>query len=369
MEKNKERLKQQITVQKYFKEKEPRFLTFAETELIRKLYESNPEEWTRERLSESFPALPHTIQKILHSKWLPKSVEKVMRYDNVAVENWKKFKTGKLAVDPILNKHLMKFKDRKIILTDAELMAKQFVAPKPEFNKPKSQFFSNIVQIYSNEKQSNEKLLPQENDPNKISVSKHFDQVQNSSSTDIESNANLAIIKNTKKFTSDEKWNSALISQENSGKHDLMFSNKKTNSNKPLTFTEFVKTKLEDIYNESVEEGINLANTYRKQVEATISDDVMINVEETAISKDVQKPDKSDCATHKNKNNMPISTKENALDTYIKIRTSKIDAELEYAKPIKIAKHLHKPGMTYRINDCYYDDDGEFLYRVPGVQS
>jgi len=362
MQRNKERVKQQITAQKYFKEKEPRFLTFAEIELIRKLHETDPEEWTRERLSESFPALPHTIQKILSSKWLPKSVKKVMQYNNVAVENWKKFKTGKLAVNPIFNEHLMKFKDRKIILTDGELLAKQFVPPKLEFKKPRSQFFSSIIQTCSNER-----LLPQENDTNQIlAISEHSDQVQNSSNTNIESNASFAIDKNSEKFTSDKKWNSASISQENSEKYDLMHSKKKKNKNEPFTFNEFVKKKLEDIYKESPEEGTALLNVYRKQLEAAVSDDA----EESAVSKDIQKPDKNDCATFENKNNMlNISIKENTLDTYIKTWNKKVDVELEYAKPIKIAKQLYKPGMTYRINDCYYDDDGEFLYRVPGVRS
>lgn len=34
---------------------------------------------------------------------------------------------------------------------------------------------------------------------------------------------------------------------------------------------------------------------------------------------------------------------------------------------IKIPKKLWKEGATYKLNDCYYDDDGEFLYRVPGM--
>lgn len=34
---------------------------------------------------------------------------------------------------------------------------------------------------------------------------------------------------------------------------------------------------------------------------------------------------------------------------------------------IKIPKHMWKEGATYKLNDCYYDHDGEFLYRVPGM--
>jgi neugrin len=35
---------------------------------------------------------------------------------------------------------------------------------------------------------------------------------------------------------------------------------------------------------------------------------------------------------------------------------------------ITIPKKYWKRGATYKIDDCYYDDDGEFLYRVPGMK-
>lgn len=372
MQQKKERLKQQITIQKYFKEEEPRFLTFAEMELIRTLHNGNPEEWTIVKLSESFPVLPQTVEKILRTKWLPRSVDRIMRYDSIVVENWKKFHAGKLPVNPILSKHLTKFKDRKIILTDRESLAKQFVEPKPEFAKPKSQMFSNIIQNYLNEKQTNEeRLLLRENEPNQATM--HSDQAHDSSniSTPKERNATFTIKDSEKVTSSKELQNLALESQVNSKKSDLVQCNKKkdTSSNKMLTFSEFVKAKLENIHKESSEEGIALLNVYRKEVEAAESHNAVVNVKETTASKAVEKFDNTDHADSKNKNIQIVSTKDDALDTYVKIWNKKTDVELEYAKPIKIAKHLHKPGMSYRVGDCYYDDDGEFLYRVPGVQS
>jgi neugrin len=35
---------------------------------------------------------------------------------------------------------------------------------------------------------------------------------------------------------------------------------------------------------------------------------------------------------------------------------------------ITIPKKYWKRGGTYKVEDCYYDDDGEFLYRVPGMK-
>ncbi|XP_062127052.1 uncharacterized protein LOC133839479 [Drosophila sulfurigaster albostrigata] len=34
---------------------------------------------------------------------------------------------------------------------------------------------------------------------------------------------------------------------------------------------------------------------------------------------------------------------------------------------IVIPRKLYREGATYRVEDAYYDDDGEFLYRVPGM--
>lgn len=370
----KERLKQQI-VKKYFKEKEPRFLTFAEKKLIQKLHRHNPDEWTVEKLSESFPALPDTIQKILRTEWSPKSVEKVMQYDKVAIENWKKFHEGKLPLNPALSEHLIKFKDRKIILTDRESLAKQFV-PKLEFKKPKSQLFSSIIQTYLDEKQSDTKLLSQEDNSNRV-VDKSDHSENQSLLTASSTTDKSVVVTNTKKFVLDKPQSLTLQSRTDL-KFDGSSSKKKE---KLLTFDEFVKVKLEDINKESSEEGTTLLNVYRNQMDvsqemqtaevAMASDGAVIHAEKDTLPKIVRRFDKDVTIVPKDqdKDFNIVTADDNLLDTSIKVWHKKVDTDLNYAKPIKIAKHLYKPGMTYRISDCYYDDDGEFLYRVPGVYS
>lgn len=372
MKSRKEHLKRQIVIQKCFKEKEPRFLTFAEKELICKLHRFNPEEWTVERLSESFPALPETIQKILRNKWSPKSVEKVIEYDNVVIRNWKKFQKGELALNPILSEHLMKFKDRKIIPTDKEL-AEQFVL-KLEFKKPKSQLFSSIIQTYLDEKENDTKLLPQENNLNKVTGQSNDSENQNLLTASTTTNSPTDV-QNTKKFALNKEQSLTLQSHIDSQRSDMPLKKRE----KLLTFDEFVKTKLEDICQESPEEGTTLLNVYRKQMDAsqetsedaTASNNELIYTEEDNSSKIVRQSDKdiSIAPKDKNKDFNIVGASDNLMDTSIKVWKKQVDTELNYAKPIKIVKHLYKTGMTYRINDCYYDDDGEFLYRVPGVHN
>lgn len=62
MEAAKERLKYLIVREKYFKEKMPNFLTWSDKQQIKYLHRTDPEEWTIEKLSESFPALPDVIK-------------------------------------------------------------------------------------------------------------------------------------------------------------------------------------------------------------------------------------------------------------------------------------------------------------------
>lgn len=49
---------------------------------------------------------------------------------------------------------------------------------------------------------------------------------------------------------------------------------------------------------------------------------------------------------------------------------SQFDAKkkhFEIRDHITIPRKLKRPGATYKVDDSYFDDDGEFLYRVPGM--
>lgn len=40
---------------------------------------------------------------------------------------------------------------------------------------------------------------------------------------------------------------------------------------------------------------------------------------------------------------------------------------MNYPERIRIPKKAYKKGATYKVNDCYYNHDGRFLYRVLGM--
>ncbi|XP_076757267.1 uncharacterized protein LOC143427221 [Xylocopa sonorina] len=327
---NRIKLQQNIVKTKVFKERSPNFLTYIEKDQIKKLHKIDPEKWTPEKLSESFPALPETIRKILKTKWVPKSAERILQYDNKVIENWKQFKKGRLALSPTLKEHLVKFKDRKINLMDKEVLEQEFIPPKIKFPTPKSTYFSSIVSDLNSEQ----------------SVTKDEQLISAQSSSN----------KSIKALSSGEDKGFKLIKET-----------------KKLAFDEFLKSKINNPDKTSPEEKVALMDTYRKHIESTnldvhynASNDTAKDITEKNLS------DKDAPVVRKDKTSSKLTVEVNiksaSLDTYIKERNLLIDSNLEYTQYIKIPKNVHKRGMTYRIKDCYYDDDGEFLYRVPGLK-
>ncbi|CAK9798969.1 hypothetical protein ANTQUA_LOCUS1803 [Anthophora quadrimaculata] len=352
-----ERLKRLIVKSRFFNEVEPSFLTHVEKDQIRKLHQSNPDEWTPQKLSESFPALPETIKKVLKTNWVPRSVDIILKYDKRVIENWKNFKSGKLAVNFNLREHLMKFQNRKISLTDRETLAEIFVPPKVEFPKPVSTFFSSIVQDSVSKKQ--------------VTTNEQGNYVEKSISRD------------EKYSDTTKKKELEIVGKEGDNSVYRKSDIRRKHKEEKLVFDEFIKKKLNNLDDTSPEERLTLLSTYKKHIVSKQLEDVSSNVinsttENASIEdKDVsivkQLSSESLPVVKKDRIETKITTEtknENlSLDTFIKERNSCMDTDIDYVKRLKIPKNVYKKGMTYRVKDCYYDDDGEFLYRVPGLKT
>ncbi|XP_047354269.1 uncharacterized protein LOC124950882 [Vespa velutina] len=372
--KNRIKLKNQIVATKYFKkDKDPNFLTSVEKDQILKLHQSNPEEWTVEMLSKSFPALPNTIKKILKSNWSYKSVERILQYDATVINNWKLFKTGKLSVSPVLREHLAKFKDRNIVLPNRHLLAEKLIPPKSELPKPKSTFFTNIVQSYLDQNRSdqcNNKIL--QNNTEAITDTNLLNNTVNNNII----SKNMLDKGNPMKQKILHKDNIALIGYNS------------VSSKKKITFDEFAKKELKKIYAKCPEEGITLLNAYKNQFKkldntfSDINDDIVQSEhiktlkekeveekKELIFSTSIQEEKLTSLKKSEPPQLVPTDKKDSKLDTYVKAWNKKIKEHEVYSRPIQIPQNIYQKGKTYRISDCYYDDDGEFLYRVPGVRN
>jgi len=111
-----DRIRQFMIKHKYFRDaKLPNLLLHAEKEQMRLLHERDPEEWSVERLAESFPATPEIVQKVLRAKWRPRSVQRIRSHDETVIQNWQLLRSGKgdFNLPPALLQHLQKFAERR----------------------------------------------------------------------------------------------------------------------------------------------------------------------------------------------------------------------------------------------------------------
>ncbi|KAF5269353.1 hypothetical protein FQA39_LY08745 [Lamprigera yunnana] len=291
-----------IVRRKYFKKNSPNFLTWSDREQIQHLHRTDPEQWTVEKLSEGFPALPEVIAKILKGSWTKHSVKKVENYDKSVQENWELFKQKKLNLDHELSEHLNKFTKRSSNDTKSfgTIKSTNAMINKDRVDMKIGNEFSNIITSYERLKKSKSRGKEENINENKTSMQKNvkgdtylLDNGRSRNSTHI-----------TLRFLEDK------ISQ-------------KSMSGQPLSEDELI---LQDITRKSNEVNIN-----------------------KSVPKDLP-------AVYKATTTKIVSVKKK-LDDYL----------LEYPEKIFIPKNIRKLGCTYKLNDCYYDDDGLFLYRVPGM--
>jgi hypothetical protein len=86
------------------------------------------------------------------------------------------------------------------------------------------------------------------------------------------------------------------------------------------------------------------------------------------LSPDIVLPDNKPPASNSQVDLMKFKKVEDASIVSLSMNDNKVLKSLEIEPQIKIPKHLWSRGQTYKVNDCFYDDDGEFLYRVPGLK-
>jgi len=54
----------------------------------------------------------------------------------------------------------------------------------------------------------------------------------------------------------------------------------------------------------------------------------------------------------------------------IDLRAKKVDGRSDQINlKAEIPETQHKPGAIYRLNNCIYDSNGDFLYKTPSIKS
>ncbi|CAH0399447.1 unnamed protein product [Chilo suppressalis] len=279
-----------IVKDKYFKENMPNLLTWSEKEQIRHLIATEPNEWTPERVAESFPVTVPVVKKLVKYPWKPATEQRILRHDQSVMRNWRELKEGSLGISDELRKHFLKFSDRII-----PPLNKKSIKVDISMEQKMGEFESIVRKCAAKER--NEKEKTHEETKHKEAPNQDF---------------------------------------------------KKHNQSQRLTLSEFA----EKIQNR-LDSGQNV----------DINDEIIVkSISNESAS--IQPPDLSTEIDVQNHNN---AAKE--LTEFKEDNTKSEKSIMDYPERIRVPKKLYKKGATYKVNDCYYDHDGKFLYRVLGMSS
>ncbi|XP_061392989.1 uncharacterized protein LOC133328437 [Musca vetustissima] len=319
----KDMVRKYVVKSKYFRDqKYPNFLTYAEKENIRLLHNKNPEQWSIEVLSESFPANSDAIKKILKADWKPRSVS---AHDAAVFRNWEKLRKGEIKLPADLEHHLKKFCNRKLITSTHLPESSSMLVTRTEVRTPSSTEFSSIVMgkgtksipVKNRTRQCVDEIDDETFLLDKVAIKKHM------RASDIKEIRGVEILSNP----------------------DTLDLGKDVTKNTSQTSTN-MNNRVYDI------KDMHGHNTLSNP--GTSNFDITKNSSQTSNDmNNVDSPSLADKFT---------STEVEVCDA------DKKRFEMSRVKPkIHIPRKLYRKGATYRVDDTYYDDDGEFLYRVPGM--
>lgn len=108
----------------------------------------------------------------------------------------------------------------------------------------------------------------------------------------------------------------------------------------------------------------------KKQIETAVQGGKDVSETEMLILKEVKNMDPRNEIVELKEDVTAIQRHEEKTTKVSLLKKPKRDLSfLVYPHKITIPRKVYKPGCTYKLNDCYYDHQGFFLYRVPGMTS
>lgn len=319
-----------IVKNKYFKtEKQPNFLTWAEKEQIRNLYKNEPEEWTSGRLAESFPAVEDVIIKILKSKWSPANMKRIQKHDEAVKKNWELFKNNQMKnLDPEVREHLVKFSSRNFDSIQNAYAQTNNDQIEFKFPKPKTQEFLHIISSCKGN--------------NKIKEPEPINQIDQK-----------------------QKQDQHLLAENKSSKESKISSKENITYNQLIEMTNKKSNTIDD---DDTHFSVSLLQESTPVTAADVQNDVMNqSATDTSeypyldASEDNRVVNLTEVSVGQNGRIAKFATSEVRLATSTKCPVPTIHMK------VAIPARLRKSGSIYKVSDCFYDHQGDFLYRVPGL--
>ena len=328
----------------------PNLLTWMEKQMIIKLHKEDPVTWSYDQLSEHFPAPPIRIRNIIKRDYKGhRKPDDITKHDQEAQNNWKLLNEGKLENGKETLEHLQKMGHQKSIPMKVELeqsILKEYHEIRQQRNKPKltGEFGTLLVQhkkrlgIYQEEQESEENI-----DANTIVMSNLLD-----SDADF-----IQSLNEPNPYGGSTTINAESYSRINNKKLDIdQFREKffqemkrKAKRNEPGAKQYFKWLKTEQSLFEQAEPSKIDVNS-----NSIVSSDDKLYLDDKVIEKYAE----------------PGSHQKNLvkLDKYRKLKENFSN---DIVWKIEIPKHQYKEDATYQVGNSFYDSNGNFSYRIPGM--
>ncbi|XP_029643645.1 uncharacterized protein LOC115218035 [Octopus sinensis] len=358
----KKKVKLKILERKYFKTpQEANFLTWRAKEQIRFLNAEYPEEWTLERLSQSFPISKTGLIKLLSSTYVMDS-EKILKHDSNVKKRWKKLNAELSLNERVVSpefKHLIESGKLELLknaggLMEAPKLPSEMHNVSTKNSEKKMGRFESILQNYerfsekqnyicnTSNKQDLVKLMPEEQDTGaKIPIEEYNESKLDWSSIDYEI-----------KETDVRARNSHLEPSEN-------LANQITEEylkNAPRKIRRKIKSGDISLSDLTYLEAYQLIGTEKvKDIET--SSQTKTNYENEQHSEHNRDSLLEELLSKSTSSAIPVAGSHERMPDFSGFT---VDDFVNIPEHVKGSK-----GTVYKKDNAYYDEYGEFLYKVP----
>ncbi|XP_059078573.1 uncharacterized protein LOC131876997 [Tigriopus californicus] len=343
-----------LTQKKCFpKPKSPNLLTYLEKAMIAHLHRSDPALWTLEQLAQSFPATPDIVKRVLKAQkkqFGPSRPHDIVAHDQKVLANWQLLAKGQLELPEAVAAHLRdNFGSANVSKTaqtyinadlaervKRELLEKAQVEPQPAPAGP----FVNIIRDYRAKVQAvsgavhpvvQSSVQPRlfsdqcESHPDVNVPSPYRDTAVLAASFDWAKDRRMSLDKFRQKYVNTVSLNSFLDPETRARDHPHKVAFEKWLDEEKMRETTVRKP--QPLSSEELNE-------------------VVADEKETIAKYEFKKP------------------------VVMALPPSKMPSSSSLSRPpiewrVEIPENMKVPGGLYRQDDCYYNENGDFLYRVP----
>ncbi|XP_014677664.1 PREDICTED: uncharacterized protein LOC106817510 isoform X2 [Priapulus caudatus] len=340
---------------KYFKpEQETNLMTWAAKDQLRYLHKEYPKEWPVERLAEAFPISIDGVKRLLKSEWAPRSEVELRAHDTKVSRRWKALRTGKgLKQLGISQRTLQLIDEGKIQIGNGEAIKTLpigkvdmmlFQRMDTKTIQPVSGPFTKMIKEYIEAKKS---ALTSGTDENKATV----------------------------RMLS--KSNPAKVSAETRRQDPQEQSYSRVAFNKTEVKLAEVKEELEDQANTITTGDEDLDSLYQEWVrgQKRLKQAVrQIPHKEKSLQEENAKAARV-TTRGKYKEHFPMQYDDHQQESFVYSSNSgyvnPLGKKPSYPDKIEVPRQSQKTagsedGITYRRGNVFYDENGDFLYKVPG---